>query len=73
MLRLEGHVHGKRISRDFEAAELVAVLVCSLLEEIDPRRLTLILGSLLSAAGDGKSWGWSAEEFTLTLHGKAEQ
>ena len=35
-------------------------------------RLSMILRSLHSAALNGRTWGWSAMEFALTLHGQPD-
>ena len=39
---------------------------------INELRLLRILKSLHLAALDGRTWGWSAAEFALTLHGKQD-
>jgi hypothetical protein len=74
MLRLEGSVNGRRVTRTCESAESVARTAAALLDAcaISELRLMRILKSLHLAALDGRSWGWSATEFTLSLHGQRD-
>lgn len=69
-LRLEGVVNGRKVARTvndpIELLDLAVTLLdgCALREE----RLMRILASLQVAAHGSRSWGWSAEEFELTMH-----
>lgn len=74
MLRLEGEINGRRVVRDCETAESVTWTAAVLLDvcQINELRLGIILKSLHSAALDGRTWGWSAQEFTLSLHGRED-
>ena len=71
MLTLEGHVNGRKVLRDCETAESATWTAAVLLDVcvIHELRLGMILRSLHAAAMDGRTWGWSAMEFALTLHG----
>jgi hypothetical protein len=71
MLRLEGEVNGRKVVRDCETAESATWTAAVLLDvcAINELRLGMILRSLHTAALAGRTWGWSAMEFALTLHG----
>lgn len=71
MLQLEGHVNGRRVARTCATADSVTTAAAILLDacSINELRLLRILKTLHLAALDGRSWGWSAAEFSLTLHG----
>lgn len=72
MLRLEGQVNGRRVTRSCDTADSVTTAAAVLLDAcaIHELRLLRILKSLHSAALGGRTWGWSAAEFALTLHGE---
>jgi hypothetical protein len=72
MLRLEGSVNGRRVTRNCETADSVTTAAAVLLDAcaINELRLLRILKSLHLAALGGRTWGWSAAEFTLSLHGQ---
>lgn len=74
MLRLEGQINGRKVVRDCPTAESATWTAAVLLDtcRINELRLGRILRTLHSAARDGRTWGWSAEEFALTLHGQEE-
>lgn len=74
MLRLEGSVNGRRVARDCETADSAAATAAVLLYEcaINELRLLRILKSLHRAALDGRTWGWSATEFSLSLHSQRD-
>lgn len=74
MLRLEGHVAGRRVARDCDSADAAAWTAAVLLDRcaIHELRMLRILKSLHVAALDGRTWGWSAAEFALTLHGRQD-
>ena len=74
MLRLEGSVNGRRVARTCETADSVTTTAAVLLDAcaINEPRLMRILRSLHLAALDGRTWGWSAAEFALTLHGQED-
>lgn len=74
MLRLEGEINGRKVVRDCDTAESVTWTAAVLLDvcAIHELRLGMILHSLHSAALDGRTWGWSAMEFALTLHGQPD-
>lgn len=68
MLRLEGHVNGQPVSEDCASADTAMLIAASLLPTVDGSRLLFILGSLRTAALEGRAWGWSGLEFSLTMH-----
>lgn len=70
MLRLEGSVNGRRVARTCETPDAATTTAAVLLDgcAINELRLMRILTSLYGAALDGRTWGWSAPEFSLTLH-----
>lgn len=74
MLRLEGSVNGRRVARDCGTADAVANTAAMLLDacSLHELRFARILNSLYRAAVNGRTWGWSAAEFTLTLHGRED-
>ena len=74
MLRLEGEVNGRRVARSCDTADSVTTAAAVLLDAcaINELRLLRILKALHLAALDGRTWGWSAAEFALTLHGKQD-
>lgn len=74
MLRLEGEINGRKVVRDCDTAESVTWTAAVLLDvcAIHELRLGMILRSLHSAALDSRTWGWSAMEFALTLHGQPD-
>ena len=74
MLRLEGSVNGLRVARNCETADSVTATAAVLLDAcaINELRLLRILESLHLAALDGRTWGWSATEFSLSLHGQQD-
>lgn len=74
MLLLEGHVGGRRVTRDCDTADSVTTAAATLLDEcaISELRLLVILKSLYSAAAASRTWGWSSAEFALTLHGQQD-
>jgi hypothetical protein len=71
VLRLEGSVNGRRVARDCETADSVTTAAAVLLDAcaINELRLLRVLRSLHLAALHGRTWGWSAAEFALTLRG----
>jgi len=74
MLRLEGNVNGRRVVRTCDTADSVIVIAAMLLDAcaISDLRLLRILTSLHLAALHGRTWGWSAAEFALTLRGRED-
>jgi hypothetical protein len=74
MLRLEGSVNGRRIARTCDTADAVTTEAAIVLDAcvVSELRLLRILKSLHAAARDGQTWGWSAPEFALTLHGQPD-
>jgi len=74
VLRLEGQVTGRRVARSCDTADSVTIAAAVLLDAcaINELRLLRILKSLHLAALDGRTWGWSAAEFTLSLHGQQD-
>lgn len=74
MLRLEGNVNGRRIMRTCESPDEVTTEAAIALDKcpINELRLMRVLKSLHAAACDGRTWGWSAAEFALTLHGQPD-
>jgi hypothetical protein len=74
VLRLEGNVNGRRVTRSCESADSVTTAAAVLLDAcaINELRLMRILKSLHLAALDGRTWGWSATEFTLSLHSQQD-
>lgn len=74
MLRLEGQVNGRRVTRTCKTADSVTTTAAVLLDgcAINELRLMRILRSLYGAALDGRTWGWSATEFSLTMHGRQD-
>jgi hypothetical protein len=71
VLRLEGDVNGRHVTRTCDTAESVIAEAARLLGTctLNELRLLRILKSLHTAAREGRSWGWSAAEFTLTMEG----
>ena len=70
MLWLEGYVNGRRVARSCDTADSVTNAAAILLDAcaLNELRLLRILKSLHLAALNGRTWGWSASEFALTLH-----
>lgn len=70
MLKLEGNVNGRRVSRLCESADEAVTEAAMLLDTcvINELRLMQILKSLHAAASDGLTWGWSSPNFALSLH-----
>jgi hypothetical protein len=62
------------VVRTCETADSVTTTAAVLLDvcAINELRLMRILKSLHLAALSGRTWGWSATEFALTLHGKQD-
>lgn len=74
MLRLEGQVNGRRVTRNCKTADSVTWTAAALLDAcaLHELRLMRILKSLHLAALDGRTWGWSADEFSLSMHGRQD-
>jgi len=74
VLRLEGSVNGRRVARNCDTADSVTTVAAVLLDAcaINELRRMRILKSLHLAALDGRTWGWSAMEFELSLHGQQD-
>jgi hypothetical protein len=72
VLKLEGSVNGRHVTRNCETAVSATSAAAVLLDAcaINEHRLIRILKSLHLAALNGRTWGWSATEFTLSLHGQ---
>lgn len=65
-------MNGRRVTRTCATADSVTTAAALLLDKcaIHELRLLRILKSLHVAALDGRTWGWSATEFSLTMHGR---
>jgi hypothetical protein len=74
VLKLEGQVGGRRVTRTCESADAVTTAAARLLDGCGMHELRMlrILKTLHTAAIDGRTWGWSAAEFALTMHGRQD-
>lgn len=68
MFRLEGQVNGRRIARTLFGIPEVLAVMCVLLDGLPGLRVIRVLRTLETAAMVGRTWTWSADEFSLTVY-----